>query len=879
MPSREREIFEAALEQPADARAAFVSNACEGDRELEDRIRRLIAADAGAPQTLDWKLTPPNVPPPDAIGPYRILKEVGQGGMGTVYLAEQTQPMRRYVALKLIRQGMNTEEVVARFENERQAMALMNHPNVARILDGGATVDGWPYFVMEYVDGLPITEFCDRRRMRVSERVSLFVRACHAVRHAHENGVLHRDLKPTNVLVAEVQGQPFPKVIDFGIAKAIGEDFGHRTVQTMHGALIGTPAFMSPEQLDAVQELDARSDVYSLGVILYELVAGIMPVELPGEAGIAMIVRLLQDHEPVPPSVGLRRPEDGGGRVAESRTTSHRELRRLLRGDIDAIVMKSLERLPADRYGSVREMTDDLERFEAGEPVRARRATAWYRTTRFVRRHRLAAGASVLVFLSLVMGLVMTSWQARVARTERDRATAALGQAQNVSDFLIGLFEPSSTPQMTETDQEIIRRGVDQAHQLSARPVAQAQMLHALGLAYRNLIDFPTAHELLARAYELRDSLFPEGHPDAARTLVALGVNYASRLRRDSAFLFLERALDMGRKQFGGEGRFTAEVLLALGRLALADAQLERAEAVLLESVEVLRRSAPRGDPGHAAPKIALGDLMRRRSNFEAATRYYLEAIDHLTAAYGPEHAEVAGALFPYGDLILEDLRDARRAIPIFEQGLRISEDAYGPDDPRILWGINSLAFALADIGELDSAETLVRRGVGINQTMYGDHHMSTAREREQLANVLVLGGKYAEAEQVYRDVARVKGLILGDATTWSTMMGLSRALVGLGRFQEAESAALEAWRLRVSAFGEDSPVLSETALAIGEVYRRWGRYDSAETWSSRALELAKRRGDGHPLVAQAYEALARTYEANGETEKAALFRRMASQD
>jgi serine/threonine protein kinase/Tfp pilus assembly protein PilF len=870
--NRERAVFEAALAQSAESRDAFIANACEGDHALESRVRRLLAAHQGVPDTAHWVLGPPGAPPPEHIGPYRIVNELGHGGMGTVYLAEQTEPMRRSVALKIIRQGMHTQDVIARFENERQAMALMSHPNVARILDGGATDDGHPYFVMEYVEGLPITEFCDQRRMPVPERVSLFGQVCHAVRHAHENGVLHRDLKPTNVLVADVHGQPFPKVIDFGIAKAIGDEFGHRTVHTMDGALIGTPAFMSPEQLDTVQELDARSDVYSLGVILYELMAGIMPVELPGEAGIAMIVRLLQHHEPVPPSVAVRRPEDDGGRAPNNRGTSYRELRRQLRGDIDAIVMKSLERDPGRRYASVRELTDDLERFQAREPVRARRASSWYRATRFVRRHRLAVAASVVVFLSLVVGLVLASWQARVAGTERDRATAALGQAEDVSEFLIGLFEPGGL-QTTEAARQILRRGVDQAERLSARPVAQAQMYHGLGQAYRNLVDYGGAHDVLWRAYELRDSLFPEGHPDLARTLVVLGSNFQSRLRTDSARSFLKMALEMSREQFGRDAPFTAEVLASLGYFELANAQVARAESLLVERADLLRRTVDPTDPIHAEVKLGLGDVMRRKADHEAATAYYTEALNHLTSAYGSNHPDVGRVLLHYGDLLLEDLHDPHRAIPLFERALRIGEDAFGPDDPRVLHGLNSLAMALAETGDVTSAEEFVRRGVRIVQGLYGDHHMSTAREREQLANVLVLAEEFAEAEQVYRDVIRVKTLILGEATTWSTLHGLTRALMGLGRFADAEATAVEAWNLRISAFGEDSPAASGSARELGEVYLRWGKYDTAEEWLERALELGKRRPEGHPDVIEAYDALARTYEATGNTEKAALYR------
>lgn len=398
--SLERALFAASLELPRKRRASFVRDRCGDDSALADRIHRLLAAhDRADALTSRIDTAVRAIGDPDQIGPYRILERIGEGGMGVVYLAEQKEPIRRRVALKLIKIGMDTDEVLARFESERQAMALMNHSGIASLLDAGATESGRPYFVMEAVPGLPISEYCDRERLGLAARLRLFLDVCAAVQHAHQRGVIHRDLKPSNLLVAEQDGQAVCKIIDFGIAKATSQKLTDRTLHTQLGGLVGTPEYMSPEQVDGVhQDVDTRADIYSLGVVLFELMVGGRPFELQGTGkDLVEIRRTIMEEVPESPSERAARLAALVPAVAMRRDTTPASLVRALRGDLDWIVSTTLAKEPRRRYQTARELAEDIRRYLDDRPLKDRPRRLLYRGRKFVRRHRRAvAGAAVL---------------------------------------------------------------------------------------------------------------------------------------------------------------------------------------------------------------------------------------------------------------------------------------------------------------------------------------------------------------------------------------------------------------------------------------------------------------------------------------------------
>ncbi len=419
-------VFHAAVEakDPVE-RAAIVNGQCAGDDELRARVEALLRAhdqsgelpDVG---TLDFAgerqatVVGPTTSTAGKIiaGRYRLLEEIGEGGMGTVWVAEQLQPVRRRVALKLIKPGMDSRQVLSRFEAERQALAVMDHPNIAKVLDGGATDQGSPFFVMEYVRGMPITQFCDEARITVEGRLALFVQVCQAVQHAHQKGIVHRDLKPSNILVCLYDGHPVPKVIDFGLAKAINQPLTENSLYTAHGVMVGTPLYMSPEQAEFNNlDVDTRTDIYSLGVILYELLTGTTPLDRQRfkEAAWQEIMRLIKEEEPSRPSTKL----SGSGSlpsVAAQRSLEPDQLTRLIRGDLDWIVMKALEKERSRRYETANGFARDLQRYLADEVVEARPTSTTYRLRKFFRRNKGLVRAVAAVFLLLVAGIVGTSW-------------------------------------------------------------------------------------------------------------------------------------------------------------------------------------------------------------------------------------------------------------------------------------------------------------------------------------------------------------------------------------------------------------------------------------------------------------------------------------
>jgi serine/threonine protein kinase/tetratricopeptide (TPR) repeat protein len=447
----EESLFAAALERTAVAdRRAFLDLACSGDPDLRRRVERLLAAhektlgildqSAGtsvAPEDASWP-PPGGVHPGGRVGPpavdrYELLEKIGEGGMGTVWLAEQTEPVRRKVAVKLIKPGMDSRPVLARFEAERQALALMDHPNIAKVLDGGAAEDGRPFFVMEYVEGVPITQYCDDARLSIPQRLELFVPVCQAVQHAHTKGIIHRDLKPSNVLVALYDGEPVPKVIDFGVAKATGPNPAERTTLTRDGQLVGTPQYMSPEQaVLSGLDVDTRSDVYALGVLLYELLTGSTPFdkEALGDAAFYEILRVIREVDPPSPSRRLSATAELPG-IAARRGTEPSRLGRLVKGDLDWIVMKALEKDRDRRYGTANSLAMDLQRYLADQPVEARPPSTSYRLRKFARRNKGPLAASAALTLSLIAGV--GSVIAVQAKADRDRAALAVDRAARKS--------------------------------------------------------------------------------------------------------------------------------------------------------------------------------------------------------------------------------------------------------------------------------------------------------------------------------------------------------------------------------------------------------------------------------------------------------------
>ncbi len=557
----------------------------EARRIEQDSLTDLQATEAGVP----WADSSV-VEEIEAIGSFSVLRLLGEGGMGKVYLARQQEPIRRVVALKVVKAGRHTAKSAARFETERQVLALMRHPAIAQVYDAGTTPRGNPYFVMEYVSGSPVTEFCDRERLTLRQRLELFVEVCGAIQHAHQRGVIHRDIKPENVLVSLQDGRPAPKVIDFGIAKAIGDDLGLQGSLTEQGFVVGTPAYMSPEQADRslADDVDTRTDVYSLGVLLYQLLVGTLPLQLTRVAGFA---ERIQNEDPVPPSRRVRTLEST--EAALRRGTDAAGLHRQLAGDLDWIVMKALEKDRSQRYASVSELAADVGRHLHDEPVLAGPPTLTYRVRKYIRRHRAITAAAAVLLLGLAVGSAGVSvGLVRSIRSE-ERAHREAEKAQALNEFLTGMLaapDPARAGREVRVADVLDRASRGLAGRFTGEPEVEAAVRATLGRTYMTLGEMDKAGPHLAKALDLRDHALGPDHPETIESLGTLASFEAEIGKAGRARELAERLVASLRRTRGEEDADTLRGQDLLARVLIAQGKFPEAEALARRTVATQTR-------------------------------------------------------------------------------------------------------------------------------------------------------------------------------------------------------------------------------------------------------------------------------------------------
>ena len=748
----------------------------------------------------------------DWVGPYRVLQKLGEGGMGIVYRAQQNEPVRRQVAVKVVKAGMDSRAVLKRFDVERQALALMDHPNIARVFDAGETETGRPYFVMELVHGEPINAFCDRVRRSTNERLELFITVCRAIQHAHQKGVIHRDLKPSNVLVSEVDGKAFPTVIDFGIAKAIAAPLTDATAVTRLGTFIGTPEYMSPEQAGGdPAAVDTRSDVYALGALLHGLLIGCPPFEPETlhKLSYAALIQMLNEQEPLRPSTRLERLGAQAAAVAANQQTDAKALIRQLREDLDWIVLKTLAKDPARRYASAAALAVDVERFLRDEPVLAGPPGKVYRLRKFVRRYRagvtlaasiaigtLATGA-VLIYFLLQSSEQNTEISRLLTQTEQARSEA-VGQAataEQTSEFLVSLFEvsdPGEARGNTITASEILERGAQRIEsELQEQPRVRAQMMSTIGKVYMQLGlydpaepliegalreleqtgnatdlelakstaelgllrhaqgNFEAAEGRLREALAVQEAQLGTDHPTVAATLNGLGLVLSSRGEFGEARALHTRALQIYEAAYPEESKEVADSLNNLAIVAQAEMRLDEVQPLVERSLAIMQKVHGVDHPDVTTLMQNLGVLHATLKNWDEAERIFEDVIDSATRVLGAEHPDLAQSLSNLA-IVYEGTDRLAEAEQLRWRTLAMYENSFGPDHVRVASPLTKLAVLFNRQQRYEEAIPLIKRLREIRIAALGSDHIRIGQAYRYEANVRVSMEDYPEAERLF---------------------------------------------------------------------------------------------------------------------------------
>ncbi len=889
---RVKQIFAEAIEKSSEQRASFVESACAGDAVLRLRVRRLLemhdtAGEFLVEQTVGFGaarfVTAPGELVGDVIGNYKLVQLIGEGGFGTVYLAEQQQPVRRQVALKIIKLGMDTRQIIARFDAEKQALAMMDHPNIARVFDAGATDTGRPYFVMEYVQGVPITQFCDEHNLSPRQRLELFATVCAAVQHAHQKGIIHRDIKPSNVLVSMQDAKPVAKVIDFGIAKATESRLTEQTMFTEDRQLIGTPQYMSPEQADiGSRDIDTRADIYSLGVLLYELLAGKPPFEPERlrSAAFHEIQRIIREEDPPLPSAKL-----GVSKLAKA-----------IRGDLDWIVMRAMDKDRTRRYETASGLAEDLRRHLVDEPIVARPPSTLYQLGKFARRNKALVGGIAAVIVVLSAGVMTSTYFAFRAQRERKVAVAnrALAEQQRqvaenerqkaeaVTRFLTEDLLASASPEQTRGREVSVREMLDAASrqiqdQFANSPATEASVRSTLGQTYMTLGRPDLAIEHVTKALELTRKERGEDNPDTLTALNRLAGVYRATGKLSEAEPIYAQILAKRTKILGPEDRDTltamhnlAGIYRELGRFAdalpLYQNALEICRRVLtpddrqrlnameglagmykdmgryadaaplyVEVLQIHREKLGEDHPQTMRTTNNLAVVLRQLGRRDESLNLYVSALTAQRKVLGADHPDTLATMTNLGRLYLE-MNRLDDAVAVGSEALARSRKVLGDGHPKTLITMDGLAAVLVAKKRFDDAEKLLNEALERSRSTRGEDDVNTAMARHSLALLYLKTDRAAQAEPFVADALESarRALPEGHFVIGQFLTTQGHCLLMLNQFEEAESRLLESHEVLTAALGADHEITSDPVKSLVNLYEAWNKPEEAARWRAK---------------------------------------------
>ncbi len=883
-PASEREValLQAAAHLTGPARGAFLDQACAGDLALRQRLEALLAATVPAEGLTDTVAPSGSAQPkPDPargqdealgtrISHYKLLQRLGEGGCGVVYLAEQEEPVRRRVALKVIKLGMDTRSVVARFEAERQALAMMDHPNIAKVLDAGTTGAGarpgsWlpappesetpnlksqipagrPFFVMELVRGIRITDYCDQHKLSTEARLQLFICVCQAVQHAHQKGIIHRDLKPSNILVTLQDGVPVPKVIDFGIAKAIEQKLTDKTLFTELNQFIGTPAYMSPEQADlGGLDIDTRSDIYSLGVLLYELLTGRTPFDTRAlvKEGLEAIRRTIREVEPPRPSTRLSTLTQADlDTVARARGTGTMELRSQLRGDLDWIVMKALEKDRTRRYETANGFALDIRRHLADEPVTAGAPGTGYKLRKFARRNQVALTVAAAIAVVLVLATAISVGQAIRATRAEALAQKRLTESDAITKFLIGVFRSPDPARdgRTITVAETLDTAVKKLDRdLTAQPGRRAQMQSTLGSTYYALGLPLQAIPLQEKALDYHRTASGPEHPDTLRAMQKLASSYEEAGRVAEADALKETVMVLRRKVLGPEHPDTLDAIQTRAVSYVHAGRADEAMKLLEQLLPVVRRVE---GPEHGSTVLAIGNLAFALSSVERWTE----------------------------------------ALQLREAALALSRKANGPKHPDTIWCMESLVGSYLDADRKDEALKLQEEVLALSRQVNGPEHPDTLSALLNMGVLYDLAGREEDALRLRLEMLDARRRVSGPEHlfTLRAMISVSMSQRQVGRFEEAIQMGTSGLELFRKAFGTTNRYTLNAMTELAMTYEAAGRLPEALALEEQTLTLKRQHLPAeHPYTVESMEHLAACYEKAGRAQDAEPLRKQVTE-